>query len=236
MRKILQIISFSDTKPKMSKPTTTTVTTATVVKATKAKSKAAPKAEPVVEGPVETAPVDTAVVQCEETATEVSSMRQRFEALIKARQDHIAELKLEIQEIRKMQRDHEHAIKDASKKSKKRKIPREDSTPRKPSGFASPVVVSDELYSFLESFGVKKDAPVARTEVTKHITSYIRDHNLQNPENRREIVPDEPLKKIFGEPMQNRNPEDPSSPKVYTYLKLQTYLSAHFPKKSKSSA
>lgn len=200
------------------------------------KAKAAPKAEPVPEPAPE--PVVEAATEApvEESSTEVSSMRQRFEALIKARQDQMTELKREIQELRKMQRDHEHGIKDASKKSKKKKAPRDDSNPRKPSGFASPVVVSDELYSFLEPLGVKKGDPIARTEVTKHITGYISTHNLQNPENRREIVPDAALKKIFGEPMQHRNPEDESSPKVYTYLKLQTYLSAHFPKKSKSSA
>lgn len=211
----------------MSKLTTST-------KATKApKAKAAPKAEPVI---VPEPVVETQAEPVEEVATEVSSIRQRFEALIKSRQDQMVELKREIQELRKLQRDHEHAIKDASKKSKKKKAPRDENNPRKPSGFASPVVVSDELYSFLESFGTKKSDPIARTEVTKHITSYIRDHNLQNPENRREIVPDAALKKIFGEPMQHRVPEDTSSPKVYTYLKLQTYLSAHFPKKSTVSA
>jgi upstream activation factor subunit UAF30 len=223
VRKISQINSFSNIKT-MSKLTTSTKSTKST------KTKAVPKAEPELVNEPATETVAEAVV--EETATEVSSMRQRFDALIKARQDQMAELKREVQELRKMQRDHEHAIKDASKKSKKRKVPRDDANPRKPSGFASPVVVSDELYSFLENYNIKKGDPIARTEVTKHITSYIRDHNLQNPENRREIVPDAALKKIFGEPMQNRDPADPSSPKVFTYLKLQTYLSAHFPKKA----
>lgn len=231
VRKISQIISYSTIKTKMSKLTTSTKTT----KAPKAK--ATPKAEPVAEpAPAPEPVVEAAAAEpVEETSTEASSMRQRFEALIKARQDQMTELKREVQELRKMQRDHEHAIKDASKKSKKKKVPRDDSNPRKPSGFASPVVVSDELYSFLESYGIKKGDPIARTEVTKHITGYIRDHNLQNPENRREIVPDAALKKIFGEPMQHRVPDDTSSPKVFTYLKLQTYLSAHFPKKAKSA-
>ncbi len=199
------------------------------------KSKAEPKSEP--EAPVETAPsvVETPVEAATEAPIEAmtDSMKQRFEALIKSRQDQLAELKREIQELRKMQRDHEHAIKDASKKGKKKKAPRDDSNPRKPSGFASPVVVSDELYDFLSNFGVKKGEAIARTEVTKHVTGYIRDHNLQNPENRREILPDAVLQKVFGETSKPRDPADPSSPKVYTYLQLQTYLSSHFPKKSK---
>ena len=188
-----------------------------------------PVTEEVVatETPVATeAPVDT------EAQVELDTMKQRFERLIKSRQDHINELKREIAEIRKMQRDHEHAIKDASKKSKKKKALREDSTPRKPSGFASPVTVSDDLYTFLERFGVTRGEPIARTDVTRHITQYIKENDLQNPEHRREIVPDATLKKLFGEPMELKDPNDTNSPMVYTYLKLQRYLSSHFPKKN----
>ncbi|CAN5298133.1 SWIB/MDM2 domain-containing protein [soil metagenome] len=39
---------------------------------------------------------------------------------------------------------------------------------------------------------------LARSEVIKKVWDYIKAHNLQNPENKREIVADEKLKKIFG--------------------------------------
>lgn len=196
--------------------------------------------EPVVT-PVEptittTEPTITAteptITATEQTITE--SLKQRFEKLIKSKQDLINELKREIQELRKMQRDHENAVKDASKKTKRKKTPRDDSNPRKPSGFASPVIVSDDLYAFLAQFGIKKSDPIARTDVTRHITSYIKEHDLQNPEHRREIVPDAALKKLFGPAMEPKDPNDANSPLVYTYLKLQRYLSAHFPKKASS--
>ena len=159
-------------------------------------------------------------------------MRLRFDTLIKSRQDLMADLKREIAELRKMQRDHEHALKEASKKSKKKKVSKDSSVTRKPSGFASPVVVSDHLYKFLEQFGVKKSEPIARTDVTRFVTTYIKDKDLQNPEHRREIVPDAALKAIFGPAMEPKDPNDANSPLVYTYLKLQKYLSAHFPKKN----
>jgi upstream activation factor subunit UAF30 len=173
----------------------------------------------------------TETVEAAETLETGTTMRQRFEVLIKARQDQLLELKREVQELRKMQRDHENAIKDASKKSKKKKAPRDEANPRKPSGFASPVVVSDELYAFLEHFGVKSGEPVARTDVTRHITTYIKEHDLQNPEHRREIIPDATLHKLFGAPVEPKDPNDPDSQKIYTYLRLQRYLSPHFPKK-----
>ena len=40
--------------------------------------------------------------------------------------------------------------------------------------------------------------PLARSEVVSKIWEYIKRHNLQNPENRREIVADDTLRKIFG--------------------------------------
>jgi len=35
-------------------------------------------------------------------------------------------------------------------------------------------------------------------EVVSKIWDYIRSHNLQNPENRREILADDKLRKVFG--------------------------------------
>lgn len=224
----------------MSKVTTSTKATpkTTTKKTTKAKEVSIEQVEPAVPTPVvetTTAPVEATVSLDAATTAEVTdatSMKQRFEALIKSKQNLMNDLKREIQELRKMQRDHEHAVKEASKRSKKKKSHSDDSTPRKPSGFASPVIVSDDLYSFLAQFGVKKTDPIARTDVTRHITSYIKEKDLQNPEHRREIVPDAALKKLFGPAIEPKDPNDANSPLVYTYLKLQRYLSPHFPKKA----
>ena len=40
--------------------------------------------------------------------------------------------------------------------------------------------------------------PLPRPQVVKHVWDYIKKHNLQNPENKREIVADAKLKKVFG--------------------------------------
>jgi chromatin remodeling complex protein RSC6 len=40
--------------------------------------------------------------------------------------------------------------------------------------------------------------PLPRGEVVSKIWEYIRSHNLQNPENRREILADNTLRKVFG--------------------------------------
>ncbi|MCH6256366.1 SWIB/MDM2 domain-containing protein [Puniceicoccaceae bacterium K14] len=39
--------------------------------------------------------------------------------------------------------------------------------------------------------------PLPRTEITKKLWDYIKSNDLQNPENKREIIADEKLKPIF---------------------------------------
>ena len=57
---------------------------------------------------------------------------------------------------------------------------------------------------------------VARTEVTQFIIKYIKDNNLQNPENRKMIMPDDTLKKLLAV-KENDN---------VTYFNLQVYESS----------
>jgi upstream activation factor subunit UAF30 len=40
--------------------------------------------------------------------------------------------------------------------------------------------------------------PMARGEVVKKLWDYIKKHNLQNPANKRNILADDKLKKVFG--------------------------------------
>lgn len=40
--------------------------------------------------------------------------------------------------------------------------------------------------------------PIARTEAVKQMWDYIKKHDLQNPANKRNILADSKLKKVFG--------------------------------------
>jgi chromatin remodeling complex protein RSC6 len=63
-----------------------------------------------------------------------------------------------------------------------------------PSGFAKPTKISDELCAFL---GVPKGTEMSRTDVTRKINLYVKEHNLYDPKNRRIINPDASMKKIL---------------------------------------
>ena len=86
---------------------------------------------------------------------------------------------------------------------------------RPPSGFNRPTSISEELADFLDVGMTRK---MARTEATKMLHRYIRDHDLQKPSDGRIIIPDDKLKRLLKVP---DNIE-------LSYFNLQTYLSPHF--------
>ncbi len=61
-----------------------------------------------------------------------------------------------------------------------------------PSAFMNPVKPSDELAA------VVGPEAVPRTEITKRLWDYIKKNELQNPKNKREIIPDAKLAAVFG--------------------------------------
>mgnify|MGYP003432645478 CR=1 FL=1 len=60
------------------------------------------------------------------------------------------------------------------------------------SAFMKPMKISPELAAVVGA------GPIPRSEVVKAIWVYIKKHNLQNPSNKRNILADENLKKVFG--------------------------------------
>ncbi len=93
---------------------------------------------------------------------------------------------------------------------------------RKPSGFAKPTKISNELCEFM---GKEVGTELARTEVTQYVIQYITDKNLQNPNNRKAIIPDDPLKELLGVT------EDDE----VTYFNIQKYMNRHFGKYMKDN-
>ena len=103
-------------------------------------------------------------------------------------------------------------------KELKKKNKNGNKTDRVLNGFSKPGPVSDELKKF---FDLNKDELVARTEITKKITAYCVEHNLQNEKDKRIIKPNKDLKKLL-----RLNDKD-----ELTYFNLQKYMKIHFPNK-----
>ena len=84
-----------------------------------------------------------------------------------------------------------------------------------PSGFAKPIKLSEEICKFLE---IPEGSELSRTEVTRRLTQYIKTNNLNNPANRRFILPDAKLRQILA----LKGDEEVS------YFTIQHYLNHHF--------
>ena len=56
--------------------------------------------------------------------------------------------------------------------------------------------------------------PLARPEVVSKVWEYIKKHDLQNPQNKREILADDKLEKVFGK-------------KKVTMFEMNKHLAAH---------
>lgn len=182
-----------------------------------------------VSAPVEAAPVEAAPVPVEEVPVPVAEMAPVSEPssldLIEAefislttRLHDIRTLQMSlVSDLKKLHKNVHKHMKESSKKQKKKRNTDPHRTKREPSGFAKPALISTELCSFL---GKPEGTEMARTEVTKYLTQYIKEHKLQDEANRRKILPDAPLKQLL-----NVGTGD-----EVTYFNLQKYMKVHFPK------
>lgn len=68
---------------------------------------------------------------------------------------------------------------------------KETKDPKK-SKFMQPMKLSEDLVA------VVGRGPMPRTEVTKKLWEYIKANKRQDPANKRNIIPDEKLAKVFG--------------------------------------
>ena len=215
----------SATKTKRAKKSTSSKTT---------ENTAAPveTAAPVVETPVETSTSSDAPAVVESTAststsTSTSVGAEQLEADYNSLMTRLGEFKTLYtgitSDLRRLQKNMNRYIREASKRSRKPKNTDPNRPKRPPSGFAKPALISNELCSFL---GVENGTEMARTEVTKHLTTYIKEHNLQDQANKRKILPDSKLQKLL-----NVTPSD-----EVTYFNLQKFMKVHFPKSAAASS
>lgn len=117
-------------------------------------------------------------------------------------------LKILQKEVLKERKD---LLKKSNKNNKKKK--KKNSL----SGFAVPTKITNELAEFLN---LDKDIEISRTDVTSLICKYIKDNNLQNPDNKKIILPDEKLKKLFHGYLSDEDQLE--------FFNIQSYLKYHF--------
>jgi len=173
-----------------------------------ASKKAAAPPAPVKEVKPAAAPV-------EQVAEAVPTMGDQFTALLAQLSALRAQLTTVTSQVRTLRKRADRELKQAQKQGRKKR----KSGNRAPSGFVKPTKISVELATFL---GKAKGTEMARTEVTREINAYIREHKLQDKNNGRVINADKKLSSLLKL----------KSSDELTYFNLQKYMSPHFAKSS----
>lgn len=156
-----------------------------------------------------------ATEEVDKTSDTVVEEKQLGDTLISELTDKISSVQLEMKSIQQtlklLTKEYEKQKKVIAKVQRKR-----ENAKKSPSGFAKPCKISNELCKFV---GIPEGSERSRTDITRFINAYVKEKNLNNPENRREFFPDEKLRAIL-----NVNDKE----KV-TYFILQRLIAHHFP-------
>lgn len=182
------------------KPTTPAKAVATKAPVVKAETK---KAEVVA------APVVEAVKAETDAAVVAPSLLDKVESKINLLSSVLKETLVELKALKK---EYERMKKSVEKTERKRANARTN-----PNGFAKPTPITDELCVFLS---LPTGSVMSRTDVTRRINAYIKEHSLNKPDNKRIILPDPSLRKIL-------NVKDGDE---ISFFSLQKYLSPLFKK------
>jgi hypothetical protein len=186
-----------------------------VVKKVVAKNESEPEEKVVVETPVtDSSDPDSNVIVSDQLDTTMAELSRSFFSKMQGMSQLMTQLK---SEYRAIEKKWQKEIKQCQKLTKKKR----KTGNRSPSGFVKPARISDELADFL---GVATGIELARTDVTKEITAYIRAEKLQDETNGRNIHPDAKLKKLL----------QITDDEKLTYFNLQKFMAPHFAKVAKA--
>ena len=189
----------------------TPVAAAPVAEAPKAKAKkaAAPAATTVVTStPVEVAAVAAPVVPTTTLDEDLKAVTGNLNTL----KETVSAM---LNQVKKLEKRVHREIKDARKRKRRSKVEEgPDAKPRALSIFERPTQVTDELCKFL---GKPNGTLMSRSEVTKGVNNYVKEHNLKN---KHDIKPDAPLKKLLAI----------GDGELLTYFNLQRYLNRPYVK------
>lgn len=153
-------------------------------------------------------PVPVEVSQEDELTVRIKSMNEMLDTMTKNLKFLTSEFKIVQKEMNKLK----------TKKRTKKVV--DPNAPKRENALEKPVVITNELCDFL---GLAVGEKHSRQTVTKTINKYVKDHDLQNPENRRFILLESDeglkLKKLL------RDPDQP-----LTFFNIQRYLKPHYVK------
>lgn len=143
-----------------------------------------------------------------EVNTDETPIETQFKEILTTLNEQKTLITNTINKVKQLQKTCAKELKNKKKKS-------DPDKKRAPSGFTKPIKLSDELCEFIDK---PKGTEMARTEVTKLLSTYVKEHNLQLKEDKRTILPDKKLSKLLK----------CGKTDTVTYFNLQTWMKPHY--------
>ena len=200
------------------KPATASAAAAAPKKAAKATaSAAAPVATPAVAAPVAATPAVATEAAAVPEEVRLEAEAKSITARLLAVRETVSEL---ISEAKRLEKKAAKVQKLADKRRRRKVVEGEEGKPARVSIFQVPTDISPALCAFM---GRPAGSQESRSNVTKFITTYVKEKNLKN---KHDITADAALLKLL-----NLTKED-----KLTYFNLQKYLNVHYLKKDKPVA
>jgi len=136
-----------------------------------------------------------------------------FESEFKEVLDNLSDFKKTITQFQNKVRMLEKKVQRYEVTSNKKR--KKQNKEKQSKGICKPVLISDELCSFI---GKEKGTQMARTEVTKYLIQYIKENKLQQDDNKRIIQPDDNLKNL----LKIENNEE------VNFFNIQKFMNPHY--------
>jgi chromatin remodeling complex protein RSC6 len=212
-------------------PTKSTVNANTMPATKKTAAKPAAKTEVTVPvaAPAPAAPVAAPVPAPAAPAAAPAAEARSADAILTSVQDALRSLNIEVTgRVRALIAEATEAAKAVKRsvRDSKRRVRKDPATMtadekaawearRANNAFLKPRLLSDELATFM---GLPAKSQKSQTDVTKFVSTYVKEHGCFDPAHKRRIVPDAKLAKLLRV----------TDKQEVTYLNLQSFLKVHF--------
>jgi chromatin remodeling complex protein RSC6 len=155
------------------------------------------------------------MAQAQEQTESINNIFNSFNTI----NDSITLFKMQLNSMQQQLKNVEKSVKKELKAVKKVVAEKKPKSKRAPSGFAKPTKVTKELCDFMNR---PEGSEIARTEVTKILSDYIKSNNLQEQteNSKNKIVPDDKLATLLG-----ISSEESLN---LTFFNIQKYMNKHF--------
>jgi chromatin remodeling complex protein RSC6 len=157
------------------------------------------------------------------SVSETVSFETLYNSMVEQLNNAYATVKNVKSNLKMLETRHRREIKQ-SRKNRRRVVNTATPSNKNPSGFNKPGPVPQKIKDLLH---LDSAVELPRTQITKLIYGYIKEHNLQKPTDKRVIIPNTEIRNLFGI-------SDTDTTEI-SFYNIQTYIKKLYPTTAQTS-